>query len=272
MLCLVIALPAEARPLIAHYKLKSVDGHPYRLYAGDDLRLIISGIGKIAAASAVAYQQALLSDLPAAWLNVGIAGHADAPLDTALLAHKIVDAASGKTFYPSFTSTPPCPTTLLNTVDQPETAYANSCAYDMEASGFCETAQRFATGELVHCLKVVSDNPQCPLGDLDAKKVEQLITAQLESVAVMGEALSDLARGLKNLLADPPNLKEILDRWRFTSTQRHLLRGLLRRWQAMAPGQTVMDRELTSLPTRDEVLVFIERRLRDLDLSLTRYS
>lgn len=269
MLCLVIALPAEARPLIAHYKLKGVDGHPYRLYTGDDLSLIVSGVGKIAASSAVAYQQALLTDLPAAWLNVGIAGHADAPLGTALLAHKIVDAASGKTFYPSFTSTPPCPTTLLNTVDQPETIYANSCAYDMEASGFCETAQRFATGELVHCLKVVSDNPQYPLGDLNTKKVEQLITAQQESIAVMGKALADLARDLENLRADPPYLKEILARWRFTSTQRHQLRGLLRRWQILAPGQAVMDRELTSLPTRDEVLVIIERRLRDLDLSLT---
>ena len=162
MLCLVVALAAEARPLLAFHRLRGVSGHPYRICAGEQTHLIVSGVGKVAAAAATAYLRALIGDAPAAWLNIGIAGHGSQAVGTALLAHKVVDIASGKLFYPTFTASPPCRTTLLHTIDRVQPATGDA-AYDMEASGFCEAAQRFATSERVHCLKVVSDNPQSSL-------------------------------------------------------------------------------------------------------------
>ena len=106
MLCLVVALQAEAAPLVDRFALKSLNGHPYRLYAGADPHLITSGVGKLASASAVAYLRARIGQTPAAWLNVGIAGHARAPLGTALLAHKIHDVGSSKSYYPIFAGPP----------------------------------------------------------------------------------------------------------------------------------------------------------------------
>ena len=266
MLCLVVALAAEARPLLAFHRLQGVSDHPYRICAGEQTHLIVSGVGKIAAAAATAYLRALIGDTPAAWLNIGIAGHGSQAVGTPLLAHKIVDAASGKPFYPTFTAPPPCRTTLLHTVDRAQPA-TGDVAYDMEASGFCEAAQRFATSERVHCLKVVSDNPQSPYQTLNAEKVEALIETQLDAVAQVGEHLRALSQQLHALHADPPGLAELTTRWQFTTTQQHQLRGLLARWQALSKTPIVND-DLLALQNRDEVLAHLKQQLDEVEFFL----
>ena len=268
MLCIVVALSAEARPLIDHFKLKALDGHPYRLYVGEDIHLIISGVGKVASAAAVAYLRARLGPTSVAWLNIGIAGHTQAEVGTITMAHKVLDVGSGKSYYPVFAGPPSCSTDLLYTVDKPESDYGTGGAYDMEASGFCDTALRFASAELVHCLKIISDNPNSSWSDLNAHTISQLIVAQREKVETVGRTMADMARELAVRRADPCELAEILAHWRFTTTQQHRLRGLLQRWQILAPDQTILDGELTSVRDRSEVLDRIEGRLRKIDLNL----
>ncbi len=269
MLCLVVALMAEARPLIAHAKLRNIDGHPYRLYEGEQLRLIISGIGKVAAGSAVAYQQALLEDPITAWLNVGITGHRSEEVGSALLAYKVIDEATDKTFYPTFSSLPPCDTTQLITVDQVQEEYPDHSGFDMEASGFCATAQRFASSELVHCLKVVSDNPQSTISSLDEKKISRLIEKQLGLVDEFSTTLQDLSADLASLRADPPYFAELLSRWQFTATQQHQLRNLLIRWQTLTPANPIVVDDLQNLRSRAEVLVHLQTQLDQTTLVLT---
>ena len=267
MLCLVVALAAEARPLLASHRLQGVSGHPYRICAGEQTHLIVSGIGKVAAAAATAYLRALIGDTPAAWLNIGIAGHGSQAVGTPLLAHKVVDVASGKPFYPTFTAPPPCRTTLLHTVDHAQPPVGD-VAYDMEASGFCEAAQRFATSERIHCLKVVSDNPQSPYQTLNAEKIEALIESQLDTVAQVGEHLRALSQQLHALHAAPPGLAELTARWQFTATQQHQLRGLLVRWQTLT-GEPLNTAAVLSLPSRDAVLYYLRERLKAVELILT---
>ena len=267
MLCFVVALAAEARPLLASHRLQGVSGHPYRICAGEQTHLIVSGVGKVAAAAATAYLCALIGDAPAAWLNIGIAGHGSQAVGTPLLAHKVVDAASGKPFYPTFTAPPPCHTTLLHTVDRVQPAVGDA-AYDMEASGFCEAAQRFATSERIHCLKVVSDNPQSSYQTLNADKVEALIESQLDTIAQVGEHLQTLSQQLHALHADPPGFAELTARWQFTATQQHQLRGLLTRWQTLAPATPAVNDDLLALQRRDEVLRYLQRQLADMEFTL----
>ena len=267
MLCLVVALAAEARPLIARYRLRALEGHPYRICAGDQTHLIVSGVGKVAAAAATAYLRARIGAAPAAWLNVGVAGHGRHAVGAALLAHKVVDATRDQSFYPTFTAPPPCRTTVLHTVDRAQPA-TGDLAFDMEASGFCEAAQRFATSERVHCLKVVSDNPQRPYQTLNAKKVEELIAAQLDAVAHVGQHLRALSQQLYALHADPPGLAELTARWPFTATQQHQLRGLLVRWHTLT-GKPFNTADVRALQRRDEVLAHLKQRLADVELILT---
>ena len=51
MLCLVVALAAEAHPLLASHPLQGMSGHPYRICASEQTHLIVSGVGKVAAAA-----------------------------------------------------------------------------------------------------------------------------------------------------------------------------------------------------------------------------
>jgi len=269
MICLVVALLAEARPLIAHAKLKKIDGHPYRLYEGERLRLIVSGIGKVAAGSAVAYQQALLEEPVAAWLNMGIAGHHSEEIGSTLLAYKVIDRATNKTFYPTFSSPPPCDTTQLITVDQVQGEYPDHSGVDMEASGFCATAQRFASSELVHCLKVVSDNPQSTISSLDEKKISRLIEQQLYLVDEFTTTLQDLSAELASLRADPPYFADLLSHWQFTATQQHQLRDLLIRWQTLTPANPITVADLQNLRNRADVLIKLQQQLDETTLVLT---
>ncbi|MGH9462066.1 MAG: hypothetical protein ACRD1X_12660, partial [Vicinamibacteria bacterium] len=102
MIRLVVALPAEAKPLVSHFNLKPArEARGFKIYQNDDIALIVSGVGKIAAAAATAYLQAWTGNRPnGAWINVGMAGHRDLLLGKGVLAYRITDRATGETWYP----------------------------------------------------------------------------------------------------------------------------------------------------------------------------
>ena len=190
---LLVALRAEARPLIEHYRLRGERTHSglRRLSdSGGSLALVVTGSGKSAAASAV---RRLASGRQAAWLNLGIAGHAAHRVGSVFLADTIVDEASGRTWRPVFAFDPPCPTAALRTVDRPCRDFPTDDLYDMEAAGFCEAARSLAGSERVHCLKVVSDNRDQPATALTRERVTELIAANLRPIASVVDALRRLS-------------------------------------------------------------------------------
>lgn len=263
MLNLVIALPGEARPVISRLRLERLErGAAFPLYSGDRVRLVVSGCGKIAAAAATAYLGAALPDpRPCAWLNLGVAGHGSSARGAVLLAHKVVDRAGGRSYYPAITFPFPGSTTALVTVDEAETAYPEPCAYDMEASGFCAAALRFAGAELVHCLKIVSDTPEDPLHKLSRKEAEALVQARIDLVEQLVCILADLGAEAAGLERDPPRYAEILERWHFTASERRQLRHLLQRRHALSGGEPVPQAEWDDLKRGKDVLIFLRRLL-----------
>ena len=232
MLHIVTALPCEAKPLIQHYRLNGRQPeNGFRIYENDQIRLIIAGIGKCAAAAACAYLQGMETNSKHAWLNLGIAGHATLEVGEALLAHKITDAATGNHWYPPMPFKRPCQSLELITRDQPEADYDANAAIDMEASGFYATAIRFNSSELVQVLKVISDNHANPATEVNAALAEELICARLDVVDQVIQQLQQLNKKL-----DQQNSTEIqqlfMQRWRFTVSQQHQLLRLIQRWQA----------------------------------------
>jgi adenosylhomocysteine nucleosidase len=182
VLNLIVALPAEARPLLSHFSLQQQQApEPFRLYVGENMRLLLSGVGKNAAATAVEH---LLTCFPetATWLNLGIAGHSHLPVGTPLLANRITDAETGKIWLPIFSFDPPCAISELITVDQPEDQYPEPCAYDMEASGFFQATRNHAPADRVHCLKIVSDTPDAPHQRISGKMIGELIADHLHLI------------------------------------------------------------------------------------------
>ncbi len=151
MILWVVALRAEAQALVSALGLRAHSrATPWPLYIGadGDAALVISGVGRAAAAAAGGWAQGFLAtrasaiDTPVAWVNAGVAGHAAGPLGRALLAHRVVEVATERTWYP-----PPVPGVTLDsdtvfTVDRPESTFEPAGAYDMEAAGFLTAATR----------------------------------------------------------------------------------------------------------------------------------
>ena len=195
---LVSALPAEAKPVIAHFGLKRLQpdcGFP--VYHNRHVTLVLSGVGKSNAAAATALLQAR-NGCPAnaIWINLGIAGHGDLPLGEAVLAHSITDRASGESWRLPMAFLPPCDSVKLQTLDRPDFDYRRAGAFDMEASGFYPTALRFSQPQLVHCFKVISDNrEQSGLG-IGGAAVRRLIEPRLELLEELMKRLTTLAAQL----------------------------------------------------------------------------
>ena len=272
MLRIVQALMPEARPVIELLGLRPGPGAGgFRVFVSEsgDVALILSGIGKVAAAAATACLA--MQDIPeetqtaAVWLNIGIAGHGSGTLGEAFLAHKVEDRATGRSFYPPLVFSPPCLTAPLVTVDRVEDEYGAPVLYDMEASGFMATATRFTTAELVHSLKVVSDGPAALAGEhrgvetLDAREIERLIRQRLDVVDALVQRLRQLHGEFHNLGAPPRVFAEYLARWHFTVSEERRLLQVLRRLEAVGwDAGTVPEDDLQALKRGKDVLRILD--------------
>jgi len=272
MLILVVALKAEARPLIRHFCMTAEerDGS-FRTFRSDTARLVVSGVGAAAARRATEYATAGL-DHPSPCLNVGVAGHGRLAVGTPLLIHKVTDRQTGDTHFPAFPFALPCATASLVTVTTAETAYVDPCAYDMEGSGFFAAAVAAAGNELAHSVKVVSDNPLEPVQGLSGQRIGLLLGERLELIESLVSVLTDCAGSVAGRHHDPPAYDLILQRWHFTFTQRHQLRRLLQRWHALAPGD--LEPEIldplrgSSLRSARQVITFLQSRIDSLPFPL----
>ncbi len=262
MINLVVAIPCEARPLLEHFALRGLPRGPFRVYQGERVRLIVSGVGKANAAAAVAWLAGRHpAAAPCAWLNVGTAGHALRPLGQGLLAHKVSDAASGVNWYPSRLFTAAVEGETLLTVERPELEYLQPAAYEMEAAGFCSAAGRFAPWELIHCYKVISDNRHSPAHQISEDLVRELMTENLTAITAVVAELRTLADELAALEAQPPLLAWMLERWRFSQTQQRQLHRLLQRHEALRQDAQALQEALRFSATAKAALACLQQRV-----------
>lgn len=261
------ALPCEAKPLVEYFGLKKATTvQAFAVYFNQDICLTVTGLGKSAMAAGVAYTQALFtgSGHPVL-LNIGVAGHKDHAVGELFLIDKITDADSRKSYYPPLVFTPPCPTANIQTVSRPLLNYDPHTLCDMEASAFYETAVRFSTGELVHCLKVISDNELSPVDNVQPKQVEALISAHITTVESIVAELNRLAE----LITAPKLelLEQLTQRYRFTVSEQGQLKNQLSRW-AVLTGNQAPEFDEARLHKGKDVLLWLDRQIGKLDFSL----
>lgn len=223
------ALVCEAKPLIHAWKLKKI-AHPpmpFALYANAEQVVVISGIGKVAMAGAIAFAMAWfrVERLPVL-VNLGIAGHQHADLGTLFLAHKVIDQDSRRCFYPQLPFDVPCATHAIKTVCKPCTDYQEDVLVEMEAAGFYEIAVKFSSSELIQVIKIISDNTESPIASINESSVTASVTSHLSTVATVIKQLisirqSALIDGLKHPL---------LAKYRLTVSSSVKLTALLQRW------------------------------------------
>jgi len=193
MLIWVAALHCEAKPIIDHYRLKkSPSHHAFDVYQAGNILCIISGIGKTAMAAATAWIAGLNRHKgPMAWINIGTAGSAKHPIGTALLIDKISDNESNRHSSPLPLFDSGLQLAHCQTLNHPSTEYHPQQIYDMEASAFFDTATRFSSAELVHCLKVISDTPSQQIGR-DKARISELINRHIAQLTGFAKLIEDL--------------------------------------------------------------------------------
>lgn len=260
---IICALQCEARSLITHFQLqKDTESPSFPLYIDKHrkISLTVSGTGKINAAAATAFTHAFLKTAKQnIWVNIGIAGHGELAIGELVLGHKIVDQATQLSWYPQLIGSWPCNTMEILSCDAPCSDYAVA-VLEMEAAGFYATACRFATSELIHVIKVITDNQQQPVTKMAESLVAELLQQQIVLIERLLNQFDTLAKTLDSPKPVPPHYEQIIAQWRFTHAQREILRTCLQRWQVLCPdddpiaeigeadrGQDVLDRLIAKL-------------------------
>lgn len=263
MTFLVVALQSEAKPLVRHLGLEGSDARaPYRIYRRDDVSLVVTGIGRVAAAAASAYLFAGQDEAwDRSWINIGIAGHGDLQIGEARLADKISEAATNRSWYPSLVFDPPVATSDLITVDAPESDFSSNALYDMEASGFFSTASRFTVVELIQVLKVVSDNRREKPDRLSASEVSRLIESHLPAIDTVIEQSVGLERRLA-VVEPEVDIEPWTQKVRFSVSQRRQLTDLLKRLTVLEEGRLPEPGECADARTAAAVIEGLNKRLR----------
>jgi len=256
------ALASEAKPLIHDWKLnKRNDSGPFGIYSHPDSNrvVVVTGLGKIAMASAIGYTMALFG--PSEWpilLNFGIAGHAHHAIGSVYIVDKITDADTGRRFYPALPFSPPCLRSALMTCATPVTHYAEESLFDMEGSAFYEVASKFSSGEFIHCIKVISDNAQTSISHIDETKVQAWCSGQRPTLCTLIETLQALRASLPTL--SQAMHAQISEAFHFSATNSAKLKKLLLRWQVLYPNEALAWQE-AGCRNGKELLVWIENQL-----------
>ena len=181
---LVVALPAEAKPINRFFNLKRENRWDrFPLYTNGETALVISGVGRERAFAATRWLHLSVGQSQdSLWLNLGIAGHPDRRLGEAVIVSEIVDQRSGE----SWNLCPPTQALFgrerLVTLQQPSSDYLHQALHDMEAAGFYGAACQFASQTKIMVIKIVSDNCANPIDNINGKMVSLLIEQQLDRV------------------------------------------------------------------------------------------
>lgn len=269
MINFVVALPEEARPVIQRFKLKRFHHiSAFPVYGNGEIQLIVSGIGKLAAATATGYLAGIeQADKTTGWINTGIAGSKDLQVGQSLLANKITDEENQRTYYPTIFFDTKCLSASVITVARPESEYGNDAVYDMEAAGFYSAALRFSTAELVHCFKVVSDNSAFHVDRIRKDDVVSLVETKLDELVQLSEALANGAALLNTGEEYEQLYRELIGTLHFSVSQQAQLSMLLQKWFAVTEASPIASLNMEMCNNAKTLLKQLQKSLDALPLS-----
>ena len=243
--CWVIALHAEARPVLEMFEMKIVSNEllfPVYINSENGHCLVISGIGSMRSAAAATFLKTLLKvDEYAAWINLGIAGYFKEPIGKIYQVLKVQNQNTGEAFFPGISFSELVSGASLSTVNNPEEIFPDKILYDMEAAGFCEIAPLFSCNELTYVFKVVSDTPGKSRSSLTKKIIKELIERNLISLSKLVGAIEKLVEDEKERLSTPPEILNITKDYHFTKSNTQKLKQVYRKWKTVFPHRSLND-------------------------------
>lgn len=200
MLNIFVALYCEARPMIERLGLVAESSHPFSTYTDpeDKIRLIITGMGKMDSAMAVSYVCGRYGGSNDLLVNIGTcAGGRNR--DGAYLINKVTDKETGRSFYPDMLYDLGLPesgvTTLAHIASEELTSEDDDMLWEMEASGFIQSALMFAPPHRIQLIKVVSDNGADEGRQITDKMLTSVISDNIGKIINVLEVLQSIPSG-----------------------------------------------------------------------------
>lgn len=229
------ALKPEAEPLIRELDLKPISS---TLYESDDVRLMITGIGKLNASSSAGFCLGRygVSDC---YVNYGTAAGARELTGQTFFAGQITDAGSGKEFFPDIADTEFKHISLV-TSDVPVSEINDSCRiYDMESSGICTALRSAVTPDRMVFIKTVTDS-----GTPDFTKTKVLI--EDASAAVISYIRKISAKKPVNSQENGDYLNELCEEFKCSESMRIQLKQFVK-YQEVSGNLGEFDSHIASL-------------------------
>ena len=208
MLYIVTALYIEAKPLISLFNLKKDNTYTkFQVFSNENIKLIISGTGKIKSATALTY---LISNKDIKEndyiINIGFIASTNnnSQLGDIIYISKIQNAYSDTTFYPEMIYKHNFLEGSLTTFDKIiENKIENVEYIDMEAYGFFQTASIFFKKDKIIFLKIVSD--------ILKEKVEDRILFDFKDENLFDESYKKIYDFLSKFINIPDDNKNNFD-------------------------------------------------------------
>ena len=260
---IVVALHSEAKPIIECFDLElSHELSEFPVYENERIRLIRSGVGKQSVIRATEFlSNSDRNSRYRAWLNVGTAGHRSFEVGAGVLANKIVDQATGRSWYPSAFCSASWTCGQVITVDEAELDYQEDACFDMEAAGFYPTACRSSLIDLIFCYKVISDNMTHPVQNITRSLVNQLVNSHLPNIKGLIDELDNRFRIVSDKYLQKDLTESFSQKWRFTVTQQLLMRKLLNRCAVLGYEVTADSESIAHCRDSRAVIRTIEKTL-----------
>lgn len=233
------------------------------MYANPERVVVISGIGKVAMAGAVAFTMAWfrVERLPVL-INLGIAGHCHANLGTLFLAYKVIDHETSRSFYPQLPFDLPCATHNVKTYSKPCTDYQEDVLCEMEAAGFYEIAIKFSSSELIQVIKIISDNTVSPTTTINELTVTAAITSQ---TSVIDTVINQLISIRTPILSDGIHHSQLLTGFHLTVSSSLKLNALLQRWYLLkGTDSTEFEAFAANASNAKELINWLENQLDEM--------
>ena len=191
MITVFIAMKQEAAPLIERLSLKHTSSPIFETYENERIRLIITGLGKINAASAAGFCLGRYGT-DSHYINYGTAAGKDMQIGKTFFAAQIIDESSSKECFPDIADHS-FPHVSLHTVDKPilisnspESISEKLPIYDMEAFGIFSALKNAVTPDRITIIKTVTDS-----GTPDFSKTKQMLENSADTVCDYIEKLAD---------------------------------------------------------------------------------
>ena len=239
---LVVSYKEEAISICEMFNLQLLDNtNPFKVFCDQKklIWLIISGPGKNNSFRATNYLSKISFPPPwSLWMNFGIAGHINEKIGNLVIVDKVINGTDKKYFFTGSVAKLDFPKSPLISLDKPIKYFYkhDRSLYDMEAAGFMRAVEKFTFRELICIIKIVSDNSKYPFNKNIVNIAKKIIRDNKINIKACILAHKLICKTEKNRFNKIKFIKEILESFHFTHSEKLLMKRNLTKWNICYPN------------------------------------